>query len=355
MRSGSGISGQVPRRAARAPARFQRPGHSISGRWLSADEQSWVAPAERLGIGRPWLLLRPGRLRAGRAAAMPTFVLAVLALCTVVFALWSDPRRPRSVVLGRNWPAAERVSIDEIDHRPWDGLLRRFVDERGNVNYAGWHESPADVQALDGYLSALSYAEPEREASRAARLSFWINAYNALTIRGILREYPVAGVVHDEARRNRFDFWSDLLLHVGGRDYSLGQIEHELLRPMREPRIHFALVCGARGCPRLLNRAYRTDQLERQLQGNARSFFADPEKMEYERSSGRLRLSPILKWYARDFGDSEAEVLETIEPYLPDRVTRQRPATGRFSTEYLDYDWSLNGQTAPTLDAPVPP
>ena len=148
-------------------------------------------------------------------------------------------------------------------------------------------------------------------------------------------------------------FVTNLLLRVGGTDYSLDQIENQVLRPLREPRIHFAIVCGSRGCPRLRNRAYSTSDLERQLQDNARNFFADPQKLEYDPSTGELRLSPILKWYAQDFGNSEREVLETITPYLPDRVTREGRGANRLSAGFLDYDWSLNAQAAPA--PPIPP
>jgi len=292
-----------------------------------------------------------------RSSRYRTIVCAlVLAAVAGVFCILSiHSGRAERFVPGRNWPATELVSIDEIDHRGWDGLLQRFVDDDGNVDYAAWKDSPADVQSLDDYLGQLSRAEPNQSASRDARLSFWINAYNALTVRGILREYPMTDFQDGRTRPKPFKLWNDLLLHVGSRDYSLGQIEHELLRPMREPRIHFAIVCGSRGCPRLLNRAYQTAELERQLRENSRHFFADPQKLEYDRSTGQLRLSPILKWYTEDFGDSEAEVLETIGPYLPDRVARQRGRAVGLSSRYLDYDWTLNQQPTSPPAPPISP
>jgi hypothetical protein len=144
-------------------------------------------------------------------------------------------------------------------------------------------------------------------------------------------------------------------LHVGDRNFSLGQIEHEILRPLREPRIHFAIVCGSRGCPRLLNRAYKTGDLEQQLRENSRNFFADPRKLEYDPATGRLNLSPILKWYSKDFGESERDVLETIAPYLPERVRLQRAGAMGLQAGYLGYDWSLNQQSEPADHPLVPP
>ncbi|MBI3863077.1 MAG: DUF547 domain-containing protein [Planctomycetia bacterium] len=279
----------------------------------------------------------------------------MLAVIGVVYATSGDFVRERQVVLGKSWTATELVSIETIDHRDWDRLLRRYVDAEGNVGYAGWKETPGDVEALDTYLSTLSLANPALDAGRDSRLAFWINAYNALTIRGILREYPTASVSQHTAQSPGFSFWRDLRLHVGDRDYSLGQIEHELLRPLREPRIHFAIVCGSRGCPRLLNRAYHTSDLEQQLRDNARNFFADPQKLEFDSSTGQLRLSPILKWYADDFGESQAEMLNSIIPYLPDHVNGQLPDRRRIRADFLDYDRSLNDQAPATSDIPIPP
>lgn len=279
----------------------------------------------------------------------------VLAVVGAVYAMSGDGFQERKVELGRSWPAVDLVSIDKIDHRDWDRLLQRHVDEEGNVGYSEWKGSPVELQALDTYLISLSRANPTIDAGREARLAFWINAYNALTIRGILREYPTPSIQKHTSHSWGFDIWRDLLLHVGERDYSLAQIEHELLRPLHEPRVHFAIVCASRGCPRLLNRAYQSSDLEQQLRQNSRNFFADPQKLNYDSSTGRLRLSPILKWYARDFGESNAEMLESIIPYLPERVSGQLPDKAALCTEYLDYDWSLNDRAQSNPDPPLPP
>lgn len=282
-------------------------------------------------------------------------VVVMLAFVGIIYVLSRESIVARKVVLGRNWPTSDLVSIDEIDHRDWDRLLRRFVDESGNVAYTEWSALRADVKALDAYLVTLSRANPDIDASRDARLAFWINAYNSLTIRGILREDEAARAQVQAVPSAKFDIWSDLLLHVGRKDYSLGQIEHQILRPLREPRIHFAIVCGARGCPRLLNRAYNTTDLERQLRDNSRNFFADSQKLEFDPSTGQLRLSPILKWYAEDFGTSEAELLEAIDPYLPEGVSRELHGKNGIRPSYLDYDQSRNDQSGPNSTAPIPP
>lgn len=248
------------------------------------------------------------------------------------------------VTVGRIWPASDQISIDQINHAPWDGLLKKYVDDQGYVDYAAWKASAADTAALDGYLNGLSRANPQMAASREAKLAFWINAYNAVTIKGILREYPTTSIRNHTAKVIGYNIWDDLLLTVGENAYSLNQMEHEILRKMGEPRIHFAIVCASVGCPRLLNEAYTADKLDAQLTTNARAFFADPEKFQYDASSGRIEVSPILKWFAEDFGANASLQMRTIASYLPDAGATKLAQSGSARVSYLDYDWDLNDQ-----------
>src|SRR5258707_5605735 len=103
----------------------------------------------------------------------------MLAVASVFYEMSGDEER--KVYLGRIWPATDLVSIEKIDHRDWDRLLQRHVDEAGDVGYSAWKETSDDVQALDAYLDSLSRANPALDAGRETRLAFWINAYNALT------------------------------------------------------------------------------------------------------------------------------------------------------------------------------
>lgn len=248
------------------------------------------------------------------------------------------------VTVGRQWPANQRVSMDRIDHSAWNSLLGRYVDTEGMVNYRGWKASAADVKALDAYLANLSRAEPSQPASKEAKLAFWINAYNAVTVRGILREYPTSSIRNHTPKVFGYNIWDDLLLWVGSRQYSLNQMEHEVLRKMGDPRMHFAIVCASIGCPRLLNEAYTAERLDTQLTTNAKHFFADRNKFQYDPRSGSIAVSPILKWFAEDFGQSDAQRLRWIAPFLPSDEARQLALSGRAQVRYLDYDWNLNDQ-----------
>ncbi|MEX1224748.1 MAG: DUF547 domain-containing protein, partial [Pirellulales bacterium] len=212
--------------------------------------------------------------------------------------------------------------------------------------YAGWKQSAQDMQALDAYLAALSAASPRAPASKAGQLAFWINAYNAVTIRGILREYPTTSIRNHTAKLLGYNIWDDLKLNVGGADYSLNQMEHEILRKMGEPRIHFAIVCASRSCPRLLNEAYTADELEQQLTLNTKVFFANEGNFQHDPQRRRFGLSSILKWFGEDFGSTQAEQLRTIAPYLPNRAAYDAAVANSVSVSYLDYDWGLNDQNA---------
>lgn len=248
------------------------------------------------------------------------------------------------VVIGRAAPAGQRVSIDQIDHSDWDALLQKYCDAKGMVDYAVWLRTGADRQRLEKYLAQLSTADPKRSAEGAAKMAFWINAYNAVTIHGILREYPTTSIRNHTAKVFGYNIWDDLVLPVGDGAYSLNQMEHEVLRNMGDPRIHFAIVCASIGCPPLLNSAYLPQQLDKQLTANAQRFFADQTKFRYDSSSRTMQLSPILKWFSDDFGPNQAAQLRTLVPFLPDQSAQTLATSGQASVSYLDYDWGLNDQ-----------
>jgi hypothetical protein len=265
--------------------------------------------------------------------------------------LWVWLSRP-VVFVGRAFPAVELVACGDISHQAWNELLQRFVDTEGNVDYTGWKASAEDLRRLDEYLADLSRLDETQPATPSQQLAYWINAYNAVTVRGILREYPTTSIQNHMSRIWGYNIWRDLRLIVGDRHRSLGEIEHSILRTMKEPRIHFAIVCASRGCPPLLNEAYSADRLDEQLQRNAQAFFADPTKCRFDPSRNELHLSPILRWYAADFGRTRADMLCRIAEWLPDDI-RAEIHSNRIRVTYLDYDWNLNDQT--TAGPPLPP
>ncbi len=251
-----------------------------------------------------------------------------------------------TVNVGRNVPAAQRVPLERIDHAAWNALLKKYVDAQGIVNYAAWKASDADTKALDAYLSELSAASFSTETPPKAKLAFWINAYNATTVKGILREYPTTSIRNHTAKVFGYNIWKDLQITIADRTYSLEQIEHEVLRKMGEPRIHFAIVCASIGCPPLRSEAYTAEKLDGQLTDNGRKFFAQRSKFQFDTQKKTVGLSPILSWFAEDFGDTQAKQLQRIAAYLPGDEAQRLAESGAASVSYLDYDWNLNDQSS---------
>ena len=244
---------------------------------------------------------------------------------------------------GKKWPANEQVSIDQIKHDAWDALLQKYVDTDGMVNYKAWHKNQTDRAALKTYLECLSMANPSAKATRDARMAYWINAYNALTIEGILRVYPTTSIRNHTAKLFGYNIWKKLHLQTGPSKINLDSIEHKVLRKMNEPRVHFAIVCASIGCPRLLNRAYTADQLENQLSVNTTDFFSRSQNLQFDTATSKLKLSSILEWFGTDFGDTSKKQINAIAPYFPESA-RKFITGNKFSVEYLDYNWQLNAQ-----------
>lgn len=242
---------------------------------------------------------------------------------------------------GRQWPASQQVSIDQINHDGFDQLLKKYVDVNGRVNYRAWHQSRADREALKSYLESLSRANPDQSATREARLAYWINAYNAVTIEGILRVYPTTSIRNHTAKLFGYNIWKNLIFTAGDKRVSLEDIEHKILRKMGEPRIHFAIVCASIGCPRLLNEAYVEDRLEQQLSANAKDFFSRKQNLQVDNNT--LKLSQIINWFGSDFGDTQSQQMQMLSPYFPP-AAQALAASGDYRVQFLDYDWDLNTQ-----------
>lgn len=235
------------------------------------------------------------------------------------------------------------LSFDQIDHTAWDVLLKKYVDSDGYVDYTRWNSSRTDRRSLAGYLATLSSANPSNQAGKDSRLAFWINAYNAVTVEGILREYPTSSIRNHTAKIVGYNIWKDLQLLVAGRPYSLDAMEHEILRKEGDPRIHFAIVCASIGCPRLLNQAYTPTALQQQLEVNARDFFSRPQNFRYDQSARTVQLSSILQWFGEDFGASQPAQLRTIARWVP-KNAQSAVQSGRLRVSFADYNWDLNDQ-----------
>jgi len=247
-------------------------------------------------------------------------------------------------------PALEAQGLP--DHSGFNAVL----EERrhgGLVDYEGLEQHP---EQLESYLAELSAVTPEElsAASREARLALWINAYNACALKLVIDHYPIRGAgfpaslvrslkgVPGNSIRQISDTWSREFCDVAGKERSLDEIEHEILRPMGEPRIHFAVNCASRSCPVLAPEAYTAGALDEQLDAAVLRLVGDAAHYSLERGDrATLRLNKVLDWYEDDFGGKEG-VVAFLLPYLPANDREYIAGHGPAAVEYFDYDWTLN-------------
>ncbi len=221
-----------------------------------------------------------------------------------------------------------------VDHSLYATLLNRHVED-GRVDYRGFKQ---DEAILDDYLETLAAAKPEA-LSREERFAFYINAYNAWTIKLILSRYPDIQSIKELGSLFSSP-WKKKIARIDGQLLTLDQIEHDILRKQfKDPRIHFAVNCASKGCPPLLNEPYAADRIDRQLDRAATDFINDPR---FNRLAGDvLWVSKIFDWFAEDFNDDViGYFLNYAQGNLQQRLQADR---NRIRVDYLDYDWSLNG------------
>ena len=230
----------------------------------------------------------------------------------------------------------------DLQHGEWTRLLTRHVTN-GLVQYAALHANPAE---LDHYLDGLAHVSEEQFDAwqRPDQLAFLVNLYNAATVQLIVSHYPVASI-----RKIGTVWkgpWKQETVHLWGQVMTLDALEHEIIRPRyQEPRVHFVLVCAAKGCPPLRGEAYVGARLEAQLDDQARQFLASPGKNRVEANERIVYLSPIFKWYGGDFETKSGSVLTAIRPFWPSTNSPALDLPG-LKVRYTDYDWSLNEQSS---------
>jgi hypothetical protein len=226
-----------------------------------------------------------------------------------------------------------------LNFAPWNQMLHQYVNPQGRVDYRTWKES---AHQLDDWLKDVTTIDPRLLPDPDHQLAFWMNLYNALVIQQVLSQYPIASIQRPILGVPNwmafFWFFWHPVCRLGDRKYSLNDIEHRVLRPLGDPRIHFALVCAAIGCPLLRNQSYFPETVQAQLEEDADRFINNPEKVRYDAASQTLYCSKIFKWYRQDFLAVADSIPEYIQPYraFPD------PFPDPLSVKYLNYDWGLN-------------
>jgi len=249
------------------------------------------------------------------------------------------------------------VSVPEAEsHGLFTDILADYVHE-GSVDY----KSLCTDERLNRYIRQLAETNPDTIASDEARLAFWINAYNAYTLKIICDEYPVksindlhfGGLIVGTVLKKTV--WDKDLVEINNRKTTLNTIEHKIIRPIfKDPRAHFALVCASKSCPPLRPEAFEAENLDEQLDDQGRIFLSDEFKNSFDIEKRQAHISKIFDWYSKDFGGRDEKVLEFLAGFLPEDIANKISSDPKsWKVRHKDYDWSLNDYK-PETKQPLP-
>jgi len=205
-----------------------------------------------------------------------------------------------------------------------------------------------DDKEFGKYLSQLSNTNPT-QFSRDEKLAFWINAYNAFTLQIVMVNYPIKSITDLNVGGTLLNdlegktVWDKKFITINKKKYSLNNIEHNILRKMNEPRIHFALVCASISCPELRNEAYEAGKIDEQLLDETKKFLNDKEKNHYDLKNREAFISKLIDWFRVDFGDTDRNILLFISEYLPEEISTDISSNiSYWKIKYNNYNWNLN-------------
>jgi len=255
--------------------------------------------------------------------------------------------------------AAATIHADDVE--AYRDVLKNNVNISGRVNYSNLLKH---IELLERYVSSLGSIDRAAFAkqSESARLSTWINAYNAFTLKSITDHYPLDRLPKQAADAPRSSIrqipgvWKQRKHVIMGRNLTLDQIEHEIIRAeFKEPRIHMALVCASIGCPLLRNEPYTARQLEAQLDDQTRKFLRETHAFKIDERNKTVYLSALFEWFKYDFkwsheGKGPRRIKEPMRSVIAFVDSYTEPAhdaflqNGKFTIKHTEYDWTLNEQ-----------
>lgn len=216
------------------------------------------------------------------------------------------------------------TTLEAFSHKKFNNLLKDHVSETGNVNYKNIKK---DYNRLRSYISDLGQNTPNETWSREDKLAYWINAYNAFTIDLILRNYPIKSI------KDIKDPWDQRLWKLDSKWYNLNDIEHQILRKMDEPRIHFTIVCASISCPKLQNSAFTSENLDNQLTKATKEFLSDSNRNEISKNT--IKLSKIFQWFSKDFRQ-DGNLIDFLNKFSDVTIS------AKAKKSFKDYNWDLN-------------
>jgi len=214
--------------------------------------------------------------------------------------------------------------IEEFNHTIFDQLLKNNISANGDVNYRGFIKNKSKFKS---YLTNLSENMPTKKWTKEDKLAYWMNTYNAFTIKLIIDNYPTKSI------KNIKNAWDSRFFKLGDKWYNLSEIEHKILRKMNDPRIHFGINCASYSCPPLLNRAFTAATVNNDLNYLAHQFINDKKRNTI--SENTIQLSKIFQWFSKDF-KTEGSLIDYLNKYSD--ITIKSNAKKSFKK----YNWNLN-------------
>ena len=221
-------------------------------------------------------------------------------------------------------PVPEKMPLEAFDHTSYGDLVVKYVSKEGNVDYNGFKRN---WSSLRNYIKALGENMPTDQWTKEDKLAYWMNAYNAMTVDLILRNYPL------ESIKDIKDPWGQRFWKLGDKYYNLNEIEHKILRKMGDARIHFGINCASFSCPPLLNEAFTAQKVDAQLDSLSRRFVNDTQRNTITANS--IEISEIFNWFAKDF-KTNGSLIDFLNKYSDTPIAKN--AKKRFK----EYNWSLN-------------
>ncbi len=216
------------------------------------------------------------------------------------------------------------VILEAFDHSTWNDLLSKYVSSDGKVNYKGFKQNR---KVFKTYLTSLSENMPEENWSKENTLAYWINVYNAFTVKLIIDNYPLQSI------KDIKDPWDLRFFKLGTKWYTLNDVEHRILRKMGDPRIHFGINCASFSCPKLLNKAFTAQNVNKELDNLSISFINDSQRNII--TTNKIQLSKIFSWFGKDF-KTEGSLIDFLNKYSKIKINSNAKKT------FVKYDWTLN-------------
>jgi len=263
-----------------------------------------------------------------KTLVLPALCLAFVGCGDAESALTDIQNNLDSVTTNIDTTVEDAIVVEKMSHEKWDGLLKKYVNGTGMVDYEGFK---ADAE-LVAYTEMFKTTAPDDSWSEEESKAYWMNAYNAFTVKLICDNYPLESIMDLDGGK----VWDREWVEINGETHSLGHIENNILRTnYNDPRIHFGINCASYSCPPLLNEAFTAENQDEKLEVLAHDFVNDPNRNDIE--AVPTMASNIFNWYAADF-TKEGTVIDYMNKYSHAMLD------GAIELSYMEYDWSLNKQ-----------